>query len=129
MFLSETDPELVGMEFDLGFTAIAGRNIPETIRQYPGRFPIWDVRDAFGINNADANPAATPSQRRQYTYSVPAGAGEVDFKTLFAGAQTAGLEHFFVLQDNAAAWGDSMAVARVSWQNLTKILAPANGAN
>jgi hypothetical protein len=125
VFLSETDPELVGMEFDLGFAAIAGRNIPETIRRYPGRFPVWDVRDAFGIKNADANPAATPNQRRQYTYSVPVGLGEVDFKTIFAGAETAGLKYFFVLQDNAAAWGDSIAVARVSWQNLTKILAPA----
>jgi len=124
VFLSETDPELVGMELDLGYTAIAGRNIPETIRRYPGRFPVWDVRDAFGIKNADANPAATPNQRRQHTYSVPVGLGEVDFKTIFASAETAGLKNFFVLQDNAAAWGDSMAVARVSWQNLTKILAP-----
>ena len=122
VFLSETDPELVGMELDLGYTAIAGRNIPEAIRKYPGRFPVWDVRDAFGIKNADANPALTPNQRRQYTYSVPVGLGEVDFKTLFANAETAGLKHFFVLQDNAAAWGDSMAVARVSWQNLTRIL-------
>ncbi len=125
LFLSETDPELVGMELDLGYTAIAGRKIPETIRQYPGRFPIWDVRDAFGIKNADANPAATPNQRRQYTYSVPVGLGEVDFKTIFASAETAGLKYFFVLQDNAAAWGDSMAVARVSWQNLTRILTPS----
>jgi sugar phosphate isomerase/epimerase len=122
VFLSETDPDTVGLELDLGYTAIAGRNIPETIRQYPGRFPVWDVRDAFGIKIADANPAATPNQRRQYTYSVPVGLGEVDFKTIFAGAETAGLKYFFVLQDNAAAWGDSMAVARVSWQNLTKIL-------
>jgi sugar phosphate isomerase/epimerase len=124
-FLSETDPELVGVEFDLGYAAIAGRNIPDTIRRYPGRFPVWDVRDAFGIKNADANPAATPNQRRQYTYSVPVGLGEVDFKTIFAGAETAGLKYFFVLQDNAAAWGDSIAVARVSWENLTRILAPS----
>ena len=125
MFLSETDPDLVGVEFDVGFAAIAGRNIPETIRRYPGRFPVWDVRDAFGIKNADANPTATPNQRRQYTYSVPVGLGEVDFKTIFADAETAGLKYFFVLQDNAAAWGDSIAVAKVSWQNLTRILAPS----
>ena len=126
VFLSETDPELVGMELDLGYTAIAGRNIPDAIRRYPGRFPVWDVRDAFGIKNADANPAASPNQRRQYTYSVPVGLGEVDFKTIFDSAETAGLKHFFVLQDNATAWGDSIAVARVSWQNLTKILAPGS---
>ena len=127
VFLSETDPELVGMELDLGFTAIAGRNIPDAIRKYPGRFPVWDIRDALGLKNADANPALTPNQRRQYTYSVPVGLGEVDFKTIFASAETAGLKNFFVLQDNAAAWGDSMAAARVAYQNLTKILAPGNG--
>jgi len=65
VFLSETDPELVAMELDLGFTAIAGRNIPEVIRKYPGRFPVWDVRDALGLKNADANPALSPNQRRQ----------------------------------------------------------------
>ena len=54
VFLSQTDPETVGMEFDLGYTAIAGRKIPETIRQYPGRFPVWDVRDVFGIKGASA---------------------------------------------------------------------------
>ena len=123
VFLKETDPELVGMEFDLGYTAVAGRNIPEAIRQYPGRFPTWDIRDVFGIKNADANPAASPNQRKAYTYYVPVGLGEVDFKTIFAGAETAGLKYFFVVQENSITWGDSMAVARVSYQNLARILA------
>jgi sugar phosphate isomerase/epimerase len=123
VFLTESDPELVAMEFDLGYTAIAGRKIPETIRQYPGRFPTWDIRDAFGIGNADANPSATPNQRRMYTYAVPVGLGEVDFKAIFASSGTAGLKYFFVVQDNSTAWGDSMAVARVSFENLKRILA------
>ena len=123
VFLKETDPETVAMEFDLGYTSIAGRNIPETIQQYPGRFETWDIRDAFGIRNADANPTATPNQRRQYTYSVPVGLGEVDFKTIFEAAETAGLKYFFILQDNSTLWGDSMAVARISYQNLAKTLA------
>ena len=123
VFLAETDPETVGMEFDLGYTAIAGRNIPQLIRQYPGRLPVWDVRDAFGIKNADAHPGLTPSQRMPYTYLVPVGVGDVDFKTIFAGAETAGLKYFFVQQNNAPTWGDSIAAARVSFENLTKILA------
>jgi hypothetical protein len=32
------------------------------------------------------------------------------------------LKHFVVEHDNAAAWGDSIAAARVSCQNLKKIL-------
>jgi len=123
VFLKETDPELVTVEFDLGYTAIAGRKIPDTIRQYPGRFPTWDIRDAFGIRNADAVPAATPTERRLHTYYVPVGLGEVDFKTAFASAETAGLKYYFVTQENSTAWGDSMAVAGISYQNLMKILA------
>ena len=47
----------------------------------------------------------------------------MDFKSAFASADTAGLKYFFVTQENSTAWGDSLAVARVSYQNLTKILA------
>jgi hypothetical protein len=32
------------------------------------------------------------------------------------------MKHFCVEQDNAAAWGDSMAAAQASYQGLTKIL-------
>jgi sugar phosphate isomerase/epimerase len=90
LFLSETDPDTVAMELDLGNTAIAGRNISEVIEKYPGRFPVWDVNDAFGIKNADAN--ATPNQRRLYTYPVPVGLGEVDLKTCFANAWRRGID-------------------------------------
>ena len=123
LFLSETDPETVAMELDLGFTAIAGRNIPDIIKKYPGRFPVWDVNDAFGIKNADAIPNLTPNQRRVHTYAVPVGLGDVDFKSCFANAAVAGLKYAIVTQGNAATWGDSLAVARVSYQNLMKLRA------
>jgi len=42
---------------------------------------------------------------------------------VFEHASLAGLKHFAVEQDNAAAWGDSLAAARVSFQNLSAILA------
>lgn len=122
LFLSETDPDTVAMELDLGNTAIAGRNISEVIKKYPGRFPVWDVNDAFGVKNADANANATPNQRRLYTYAVPIGLGEVDLKSCFASAAVAGLTYVVVTQGNATTWGDSVAAARVSYQNLTKML-------
>jgi sugar phosphate isomerase/epimerase len=122
MFLSETDPDTVAMELDIGATAIAGRNIPDLIKNYPGRFPVWDINDAFGIKNADANTSLTPNQRRVYTYSVPVGLGEVDFKMYFASGSVAGLKYAIVNQVNAASWGDSLAAARVSYLNLAKML-------
>lgn len=122
VFLSETDPDLVVMELDIGSTAIAGRNIPEAIKKYPGRFPVWDIRDAFGIKSADTNPSATPNKRQRYTYAVPVGIGEVDFKALFQSGELAGLKYPSVAQGNTSTWGDSIAAARVSYQNLLKML-------
>jgi len=46
----------------------------------------------------------------------------VDYKTSFANASLAGLKHFCVEQDNAAAWGDSLSAARVSHDALAKML-------
>jgi hypothetical protein len=46
----------------------------------------------------------------------------VDFKPVFASAALAGLKHFAVEHDNAASWGDSLAAARVSYQNLARML-------
>jgi sugar phosphate isomerase/epimerase len=54
---------------------------------------------------------------------VPVGTGHIDFRPIFANASIAGLKHFAVEQDNAAAWGDSLAAARVSHQNLKEMLA------
>jgi sugar phosphate isomerase/epimerase len=121
LFLSETDPDTVAMELDLGNTAIAGRDISDVVKKYPGRFPVWDVNDAFGIKNADADASATPNRRRLYTYAVPVGLGEVDLKTCFASAAVAGLTYAVVTQSNASTWGDSLAVARVSYGNMMKM--------
>ena len=53
---------------------------------------------------------------------VPVGAGDIDFKKVFANAKLAGLKHFVIEQDNAANWGDSLAAARVSYQNMRTLL-------
>ena len=48
--------------------------------------------------------------------------GAIDFKKVFANARLAGLKHFVIEQDNAATWGDSVAAARVSSQNMRTLL-------
>ena len=50
------------------------------------------------------------------------GADLFDFKPVFAHASLAGLKHFAIEQDTAAAWGDSLAAARVSYHNLMGML-------
>ena len=120
VLLAETDPALVAMQLDIGWASVAGQNILEMFKKNPGRFELWHVKDARGIKlmNADMNE----SERMRAATLVPVGQGEVDYKTIFANAELAGMKHYCVEQDNAADWGDSMAAARVSYQNLMKLL-------
>jgi sugar phosphate isomerase/epimerase len=54
---------------------------------------------------------------------VPVGAGEIDFKPIFAEWKVSGLEYFFVEQDGAANWpGGPLAAITTSYRNLVNIL-------
>jgi sugar phosphate isomerase/epimerase len=120
VLLAETDPSLVAMQLDIGWASVAGQNILDMFHKNPGRFELWHVKDARGIKlmNADMNEA----ERMRAATLVPVGEGDVDYKTIFANAGLAGMKHYCIEQDNAAAWGDSIAAARVSYQNLVKML-------
>lgn len=120
LLLAETDPSLVAMQLDIGWASAAGQNILEMFHKNPGRFELWHVKDARGIKMM--TPQMQQSERQRSAVLVPVGQGEVDYKAIFAVADVAGMKHYCVEQDNAADWGDSVAAARVSYQNLMKIL-------
>jgi sugar phosphate isomerase/epimerase len=124
ILLRETDPALVAMEIDLGWAAIAGADIAGLFKQHPGRFELWHVKDAIGIKHL--TPAMNQLERRAAVTLMPVGLGEVDYKTIFSLAGVAGLRHYYIEQDNAAAWGDAMAATRVSVNNLRQLLQPAS---
>ena len=120
VLLAETDPALVAMQLDIGWACVAGMNVLEMFQKNPGRFELWHVKDALGTKTPV--PGTTPSQRQRAAKLMPIGLGDIDYKPIFAAAKTAGMKHFVIEQDNAAAWGDSVAAARVSYQNLVKEL-------
>jgi sugar phosphate isomerase/epimerase len=120
ILLKETDPALVAMQLDIGWATVAGQNVLEMFKNNPGRFELWHVKDARGIKNLPAG--LNQRQRMNGITLVPVGEGEVNCKPIFAQAELAGMKHFCIEQDNAADWGDSMAAAKVSFQNLNKIL-------
>ena len=45
VILQNTDPDLVGMEIDVGWVAFAGADPAEIIKKYPGRFRIVHVKE------------------------------------------------------------------------------------
>ena len=120
VIVEETDPALVTMQLDVGWAYVAGVDPIAQFKAHPGRFELWHVKDVFGLKTV--NPSLGPSARVSSTSFVPVGTGQIDWKPVFAQAQVAGLKHFAVEQDNAAAWGDSLAAARVSYQHLAEIL-------
>jgi sugar phosphate isomerase/epimerase len=120
ILLEETDPALVTIQLDLGWTYIAGVDPIALFKAHPGRFELWHVKDVFGLKTV--NPTLGPNARVSSMALVPVGTGHIDFKPVFAQAALAGLKHFVIEQDNAAAWGDSLAAARVSYQNLADML-------
>lgn len=120
VLLAESDPDLVAMEIDLGWAAVAGHDILKMFQAHPGRFELWHVKDAFGLRHL--TPAMNQLERRANVMLTPVGLGEVDYKSYFEHAGTAGLKHFYIEQDNADAWGDALAATRVSIRNLKALL-------
>ena len=120
VLLAETDPDLVTMQLDIVWAAIAGMDVIEMFRKNPGRYELWHLKDVVGLKTV--NPKLSPNARVSSMAFVPLGAGQMDYKPIFANAKLAGLKHFCVEQDNAASWGDSLAAARVSCKNLLSIL-------
>ncbi|MGA0557624.1 sugar phosphate isomerase/epimerase family protein [Larkinella sp. VNQ87] len=74
----------VQMEADLYWMVKAGEQPTDYFAQYPGRFPLWHVKDM----------AKTPEKE-----FAEVGTGSIDFGALFKQAKKAGLTHYFVEQD------------------------------
>jgi sugar phosphate isomerase/epimerase len=121
VFLAETDPELVAMQLDIGWAYIAGQNALEMFKKNPGRYELWHVKDA---KFKDLDPSLTPNQRQRAGKIVTLGQGDIDYKTVFANAELAGLKHFVIEQDTAGQDGrDAIEDCRIAYENLSKILA------
>ena len=82
---SKTSADLVKLELDLYWVSKAGHDPVELFEKYPGRFPLWHVKDMeAGTKNI-----------------TEIGNGTIDFDRIFAARQKAGLKHWFVEQDTS----------------------------
>jgi sugar phosphate isomerase/epimerase len=118
VLLAETDPSLVAMELDIGWAAVAGQSALELFRQAPGRFEVWHVKDIAGL----AALSGTQAERQRAAKIVSLGAGDIDYRPIFAQAALAGMKHFYVEQDSAPQSGDSIAAAAASYRKLLEVL-------
>lgn len=88
MLLNNTDPELVKFEMDLYWVVSAGENPLDWFKKYPGRFPMWHIKDK------EASTAAAPKGQ-----TCPVGEGIINWKEIFTAKKLAGLDYAFVEQE------------------------------
>ncbi|MFT3932118.1 MAG: sugar phosphate isomerase/epimerase [Chitinophagaceae bacterium] len=86
--LKNTDPKLVKFEMDLYWFANAGQDPIQWIKKYPGRFPLWHIKDM---------EAKTEGQAKGQTCEV--GKGVIDWKKIFTQQAAAGVDYVFVEQE------------------------------
>lgn len=83
--LENTSSERVKMELDLYWISKAGLDPLAYFEKYPGRFPLWHVKDM---------KAGT----KDFT---EIGNGLIDFKKIFSAKERAGLQYWFLEQDSS----------------------------
>lgn len=98
IFLTQTTAQ---MELDLAWATKGGKDPVELFKQYPGRFPLWHVKDL------DAS----------FENILPLGEGTIDYKRIFDAADTAGMKHFFIEHDMPK---DAFASIQSSYTYLEK---------
>lgn len=85
VILKNTDADLLKMEMDIYWVVFANQDPIALFNRNPGRFHLWHVKDMSKLDK---------------TKNTEVGNGSIDFKTLVASSNRAGVKHFFVEQEN-----------------------------
>lgn len=111
LVLKQTDPKLVQLEMDIFWVTVGGHDPVELLKKYSGRVPLMHLKD----KGRDVSV--------QYNEKVPAdgfkevGSGTIDIPRVLGAADTAGVRHYFVEQDQTP--GDPIASLRQSYKYLS----------
>ena len=86
VLLDNIQADLVHMEMDLGWVITAGKDPLEYFKKYPGRFPLWHLKDMDVAKK----------------HSVEFGQGQLDIVQMLKHSKQAGMKYFFVEQEEYA---------------------------
>jgi sugar phosphate isomerase/epimerase len=86
VLLDNTQADLVNMEMDLGWVIVAGKNPLDYFKKYPGRFPLWHLKDMDVVKK----------------HSVEFGKGQLDIVQLLKHSKQAKMKYFFIEQEEYA---------------------------
>jgi sugar phosphate isomerase/epimerase len=116
--LESTDPKLVKMEMDLCWITVGAQDPLKYFDRYPGRFPLVHVKDwtSKGPGGNDYGGATGASKKPGHMTDV--GRGEIDWKRIFAKSDKAGIQHYFVENDEPKSPFDDI---KISYDYLSKL--------
>ena len=86
VLMDNTEPELVHMELDLGWVAASGKDPVSYFKRYPGRFPLWHLKD-MDIAKQE---------------STEFGKGGLNIARMLEHMSTSGVQYIFVEQEEYA---------------------------
>ena len=86
VLLDNTQADLVNMEMDLGWVIVAGKNPIDYFKKYPGRFPLWHLKDMDIVKK----------------HSVEFGKGQLDILQMLKHGKQAEMKYFFIEQEEYA---------------------------
>ena len=86
VLLSNTEADLVHMELDLGWVVVAGKDPLDYFKKYPGRFPLWHLKD-MDMDKKE---------------STEFGKGGLDIAEMMAHKKASGVKHIFIEQEEYA---------------------------
>jgi len=110
VFIERLDPKLVKFEMDVFWVSVGGQDPVALLRQWKGRVALIHLKDkAPGLKTHYAENLS-PNAFREV------GLGILDFKTILAAAEDAGVQHYFVEQDEVAE--DPVESLRTSYRTL-----------
>ncbi len=111
--LAETDPKLVTMELDLCWITVGGQDPVKYFERDPGRFPLVHVKDWTTKGPGGSDYGGATGESRKPGHMTDVGQGEIDWKRIFAQSGKAGVQHYFVENDEPkSAFEDFFAFLR-----------------
>ncbi|MGN0020261.1 MAG: sugar phosphate isomerase/epimerase family protein [Sphingobacterium hotanense] len=130
IILAFTEPDLVCFELDLYWINKAGENPQTYFTKYPGRFPLWHVKD---MDRQFSNPIEQnkfdPKTGKRDTLNfeevmktiryTEVGSGSINFPNLASFANESGLKYAFIEQDDIYS-DDKYASVKKSYDYMQK---------
>ena len=114
--MRHTDPDLVKMELDAGWAAVAGVEAGDYLVRYPGRFIATHMKDYDPERQRSEASARAPIP--EMTQLVTPGDGTVNFGTIMAEMDKTGVRHAYVEVDLP---DDALATARRAYHYLKNL--------